>query len=186
MLSMIHASNKVVFTQEKQYSLPVHRQNRGICFCFKFDVYNHSYGSSVAVIMAFCPCWWNLADLRRGQGPNPFSVDLACAPSLDGRSPVKQMPPPSCADYLHCSNGISSHTDCKPVSLQDWIVHRQDPVPFPHCQTKRERVWLVRLLWTRGNYRLCSVWFGPNHKHDNFYAFSSRLALKKRKYNPQK
>lgn len=68
--------------------------------------------------------------LKEGKGSNPIFMVLACV------QPVSEIPPPSCVDYLHCSNGISSHTDCKPASLQDGIVLRQEPVPCPHCQTK--------------------------------------------------
>lgn len=131
MLSMIHASNRVVFTPEKQYSLhraSAHGRNmqaetRGMCsrWC-------------VEHVWARCSCMWCFPldemelNWRNEQDPIPFSVVLACEARLDGGSPGWEIPPPSCVDYLHCSNGISSHTDCKPVSLQDWIFHRQDSI----------------------------------------------------------
>lgn len=101
------------------------RRRRGICFCWcvcQIKCIESQYASSAIVIGRFF--------LKEGKGSNPIFMVLACV------QPVPEIPPPSCVDYLHCSNGISSHTDCKPVSLQDGIVLRQEPVPSPHCQTK--------------------------------------------------
>lgn len=50
--------------------------------------------------------------IKEGTGSNPIFCGRAmCTES--GQGLQWEIPPPSCIDYLHCSSGISSHTDCK-------------------------------------------------------------------------
>lgn len=74
---MIHASNKVVFTQEKQHSLHGACTEQGEMFLLQIlRVYYHSYGSSVVVIMAFSPLLLKFSRVKERTGSKPIFCGL--------------------------------------------------------------------------------------------------------------
>lgn len=121
MLRMIHAFDRIVFTLGKktQYS-HVHNEQaeqRTLFWlmCFSDSVSNHCVRgwkvSSALVIMMFFLILirFSWVNGRIGSNPPSHGCGRACVRRVWTRAPTREIPPPSCVDYLHCSNGISSH-----------------------------------------------------------------------------
>lgn len=101
---------------EKKHNIHMYttsRQSREMCF--SDSVSNHCvWGwkeSSALVIMMFFLILIRFSWVNGRIGSNPLShgCGRACVRRVWTRAPTREIPPPSCVDYLHCSNGISSH-----------------------------------------------------------------------------